>query len=492
MELADEIGIPTGFDELLKVTSGKKLKDVETVAKREKKGYEKEQAEINPRIDEIEKGCKGYATEVNTKEIDGKRNAVKMKIGQLDSKRAKLFGAEKERQQTIETINTLKRQQIERESALASDTSGVVGLVQEKAEMQTALNGINSDIQQQQISLASYVGDRDRALKRLNGIVSVRDQADVDIAAKVAKLTEAIENVVDTCPTCDRPLDESKIAEAIEAVKAQIETAKAKSKESIEAIQHDGNEAVADIKLAKTSIENVEAVIQNLSAKLEKTEAANADRIKEIDRLIHRNEPPAKENDNEWKVFALKIQGFEEKLGDSVADVLQGIDTERIGLLEEVAAYDMTLASGDRLAADKKRIDDYKAREKELAQLIADIDNRLEQIDQYGKAESELIEKAVNDKFKHVEFKLFKEFQNGEVEPYCVATYKGVSYPDLSTGQRIYIGVDIINVLSDHFDISVVLFIDHSESLTMPIEANSQVIKLQAAEGVKELVTVAT
>ena len=486
------IPTPQEFEELLDEMTGRSFEGHRKIQIKDRKLLEDELKEINPRIDELQRGCKGYATEINTNEIDGKRNAVKMKIGQLDAKRKTLFDAEQERQTTIEQINSLKQQQIARERVLVTDTSGVTGLVQEKAEMQTAMNNINSDILQQQNSLKSYVGDRDRAINILNGIVSIRDQADVDIAAKVAKLTEAIENVVDTCPTCDRPLEESKIAEAVEAVKAEIETAKAESKESIEAIQKDGNEAVADIKLAKTCIENVEANIQNLSAKLEKTEAANATRIKEIDRLIHRNEPSSKENDTDWKVLAVKIQGFEEKLGDSVSDVLQLIDTERTDLLEDVVAFDKTLASGDRLTEDKKKIDDYQLREIELAQLIANIDNTLDKMGEYEKQESLMIEKAVNDRFEHVKFKLFKKRINGGFDPDCYVTLNGSS--DLSTGEKIFAGIDCINTFSKHFDILPPLFIDNAESVTesnMPIVYKGQVIKLQAAEGVKELVIVA-
>ena len=461
IEIAGSIGVPAGFDDLMDSITGKSMDDAETVAKREKKAYEKERDAIPIQINEVQLGCKDYATEVNQKELDGTRIGLKSKIGQLDRKRDKYLGSEQERQSTIATTNLLKMQQIERERVLVNDTSGVGDLFKEKIALQEAAGEIKKDIQSQQMSVTAYTQDRDTATKKLAEIREIYTTAEET-------------PIVDTCLACNRKLETD-----------QIETVKAQNEKTTDDLADQGNEAKADVKTAKLCLENAESVVKSLQEKLAKAE--NSDRLKEIDRLIERNEPPKKENDNAWKVLALKIHGHEESLGDSVADVLQEIETERSGIQTEVEKINSTLNNADRLASDTARITELSNREKELTQLIADIDKMLEQIDEYGKAESDLIEKAVNGKFDHVEFKLFKQFQNGEVEPYCVATLGGVSYPDFSRGEEILSGIDIINVLSVHFDMSVVLFIDNAESLTFGIEAKSQVIRLVAAPGVTEL-----
>jgi hypothetical protein len=98
-----------------------------------------------------------------------------------------------------------------------------------------------------------------------------------------------------------------------------------------------------------------------------------------------------------------------------------------------------------------------------------------------------MITAAVNDLFKVTEFKMFKELLNGGLEECCEVTLKGVPYSDMSTGEGIYVGTDINNVLSGHYGYSVPLFIDHAESLSLPVKSNSQTIKLFMQEGVKEL-----
>jgi len=62
-----------------------------------------------------------------------------------------------------------------------------------------------------------------------------------------------------------------------------------------------------------------------------------------------------------------------------------------------------------------------------------------------------------------------------------------VPYADMSAGQKIFVGIDIINVLSAHYDTSIPLFIDHAESLTLPIEATSQIIELHAQKNITKL-----
>ena len=130
---------------------------------------------------------------------------------------------------------------------------------------------------------------------------------------------------------------------------------------------------------------------------------------------------------------------------------------------------------------------ELEAREKELAQLITDIEEMLQAIQQYKRDESNKITDAVNGMFKAVTFKMFDIRLNEEIKECCEAVYRGVPYADMSFGQRIYCGIDIINALSEHYDLSVPLFIDHAESMTLPITCKAQTILLRAQDGVKEL-----
>jgi hypothetical protein len=149
---------------------------------------------------------------------------------------------------------------------------------------------------------------------------------------------------------------------------------------------------------------------------------------------------------------------------------------------------DKTLANADNIATTTARIKELGEREQELSQKIADVEKQLHEIDEYKKSESELIETAVNNKFKYTTFKLYEYHFNGEIKDTCIATYEGKDYCDISRGEKIRVGIDIINVLSEHYKTSVCLFIDNIEALSFDVEAKSQWIGLYMKKSYMEYV----
>ena len=65
--------------------------------------------------------------------------------------------------------------------------------------------------------------------------------------------------------------------------------------------------------------------------------------------------------------------------------------------------------------------------------------------------------------------------------------YQGVPYSSLNNGARINIGLDIINVLSEHFGFEAPIFIDNREAVTRLIPTRAQVISLIVSELDKNL-----
>jgi hypothetical protein len=170
-----------------------------------------------------------------------------------------------------------------------------------------------------------------------------------------------------------------------------------------------------------------------------------------------------------------------------MSEQLEAIEAERKAKEAELTTINTALSQADSIKKGRARIAELEAEEKSLAQKIANIDKQLQEIQDYQQEISSIVESAVNGKFSHVKFKLFNNLINGSIEDCCEATLNGVPYPDCSYGQKILIGIDIINVLAEHYEYSVPLFIDNAESLTIPIEAKSQTIKLFAVDGIKGL-----
>ena len=65
--------------------------------------------------------------------------------------------------------------------------------------------------------------------------------------------------------------------------------------------------------------------------------------------------------------------------------------------------------------------------------------------------------------------------------------YEGVPYMNVNNGQRINLGIDIINTLSMAYGVKVPLFVDNAESVTRLEHCCSQIIRLVVSENDKEL-----
>jgi len=285
------------------------------------------------------------------------------------------------------------------------------------------------------------------------------------------------------CSTCGQILPEDKI----------VELGKHRQ-EALEKIVELGNTQKATIEewtkqldIANQELEKLRTQSRKEQTELIEVEEYKEQRFVEIDEMIANRETIKPEDDEIWNTICNSICEAEKHIGKPVSEQLEEIELVRTNKFNRLANLNKVLAQADRMDKDAIRVVELEEREKELAQLIAGADSQLADISKYEKIESQFVEAAVNTKFQYTTFKLFKELINGSMEPCCEAVLCGVPYSDLSTGQQILVGIDIVNVLSEHYEVSAPLFLDHSESLTLDIKPKGQTIRLFADKNVTEL-----
>ena len=475
LDIAGEIEQPEGFDGLLASLKGRSVDEYKKVLAEQKKRHDKERDEINPRIDEILKGLE-HPAEDKTK-LAMRRDKFKEAIERLKKARQKLHEQETARQGINTKITSLTMQKNERVGELKNDTSGIQKLLDFKARIakdvaqaeqlvQTAENEINIAVNK----VGAVQSEQETLMRTLN---ETRDE----IKASEADPAES------TCYACKQKLPANKVKEN-----------EAKRQDWIDELKQKGDSLKKDVaakdKLIKALDNNITLFTkthEQITSEL-KQARKNADaRLRLIDELIKDRPTIPPEQDETWNKIVAEISKLESELGKPVEKQLTAIDSERTSAQTELEGITEALAQADRMAKDRARIKELEAREKELAQAIADCEKLLADIEQYKALQSTEITAAVNDLFAVTEFKMFKELLNGGLEECCEVTLKGVPYLDMSTGEGVYVGVDINNVLSEHYGYSVPLFIDHSESLSLPIKSKSQTIELFMRKGVKQL-----
>lgn len=124
------------------------------------------------------------------------------------------------------------------------------------------------------------------------------------------------------------------------------------------------------------------------------------------------------------------------------------------------------------------RIIQLKNKQSELAQEIAGVEKELFVVERFNKLKIQNLEESVNSRFKYVKFKLFETQINGGESEVCEVLVDGVPFSSANTAGKLNAGIDIINVLSEFYQINAPIWIDNRESITDLIETNSQIINL--------------
>ena len=475
LDIAGEIGSPGGFDKLTDELNGRSIEDYKKVLASQKSKLKKDQDGINPRIDELQRGLNDYAG--TDRGLEGKRSDVQSKIDDLDTNRKALLEQETTRQESIAKLNKFEAAKITREAELKSDTSAVqvhyiklVGLEKALADKKRLLANIECN-----------KGIRQTEIKAIDTQIKTQTATTKNIADEYNNTKNHTED--STCYACGQDLPAEKLEEIESKRKeklTEISNRGRESKDLVDKLRVEREQLLADLQRIKEAHAKVLSDAQY-------QEESNADQIALLQEKIDNNEGLPKDKDDVWQAICQNIITIKSKIGDPVSNQLAAIETTRKGLSEQLNKLNTSLAQADTMEKNAKRIKELEQQEIEIGQKIADIEGKLSMIGDYKKAESALIESSVNKKFKHVTFKLFNVLLNGEIEDTCVAIYKGTPYPDMSTGEKIFVGIDIMNVLSAHYGILAPLFIDHMESLTMPIGATCQTIGLFAKKGIEEL-----
>ena len=266
------------------------------------------------------------------------------------------------------------------------------------------------------------------------------------------------------CSHCGQELKD----EALETAKKMFNQAKA---EKLKAINAKG----LSLKQANGVYEKRIAVIED-EIKLfdvDKTKANSS--IKSVQNDIKAIDEQKVDNDSEYKDIQTEISGLKLPSENDTREVKEQIKTygnNIAGLNRSLQKFD------DNLALDTRNIE-LEGSAKDLATKIEQAEGDIALCDLFTRTKTGLLEHNVNEFFDITKFKMFQEMLNGEIRDVCIAMVGGVPYThNLNLGHRVMADIDIIKTLSKHYDVSLPIFVDNSESVTVLPDIDTQIIKL--------------
>lgn len=279
------------------------------------------------------------------------------------------------------------------------------------------------------------------------------------------------------CPTCKR------IFENVDEIKANLQSNFNKNKiaelSEIEKQAGKLNELIATL---QKSIDNDQSEIDSKKALIAEKEQITFEvpATKTIDEIL--------EIMPEYRVLKAKKELLKANLPTEIEDVnTSELDTQRKLIFDEIIKIKEQLTIETQIEKSNGRVKELEAEMIEKGQKIADLEKEVYTIDRFTRKKIELVESAINAKFSYVKFKLYNQLINGGEEECCITLINGVPYNSANYASRINAGLDIINVLSQHYDVYAPVFIDNRESISSIQPMSTQVINLIKETGTTKL-----
>lgn len=382
-----------------------------------------------------------------------------------------------EEQANLQAVSTsggsldARNKKMELESELSSKRASYLS----GSQLTTAnLSSDLSDVKLEYNQVSSEIELNQQVISQLTKAIQVDEDTRSKLLTQYHELdAQTFDESSLVCPTCGREYTEDKQAE----IKAKFNTDK--STEMAEIVKN--GKAVAD-RIKETQLK--------LDTKTDDYEALK-DRIGRL--IIQRNKLQAEYDKRTASIVPFEsttvYQDLQKQIDECDQEIQSGagantsakqdVQTKIDKINQGITDVNNELAKYDTAAKQQDRIKELKQEEKKLKHTYAQLDKQSFMLDEFVRTKVKVLEKRINSLFGIVNFKLFENQKNGELADICEAMVDGVPYStDLNNAARINAGLDIINTLSKHYQVTAPIFIDNAESVNRIIETNAQQIKL--------------
>lgn len=288
------------------------------------------------------------------------------------------------------------------------------------------------------------------------------------------------------CPTCHRDLPEDKVQQLREEFNLN------KSRRLAE-INAEGK-----AKASKDMIADVEAQISATKEGLLTLEAEHSRLLEEI-KTAEQATPQASivpfEEQGTYTALAAELADLEKRRENDSQEVFacsKVLDSQIADLEKEIVDLSEKLSRFKAVESLKGRMDALLQREKELSKEWERIERGEFLCQLFIRAKVMRLNDRINSYFENVRFRLFVDQINGGVKEDCEVMIPSpdgrmVPFAFANNAARINAGLEIIDVLSRAWNVSLPVFIDNAESVTKIRKTQTQAIRLVVSEKDKSL-----
>lgn len=345
-----------------------------------------------------------------------------------------------------------------------SELSSATGIARTEADSASeALRRATDALQQSRMYVDAYAAKADRATKR-------RDELRERYKAVRSKTFKG-----DTvCPTCGQQMPESMISKARERFDAMWRA-------ELEDIKRQGQEAAQEAEQALADRDRQAGEIAELEKRVQEAQEARAAAMQKVKGM--RVEPDFEANTHLQELLRQR-EGLEAGT-DGENTELAVFEKRKRDLQAAIDRNAALLAQRDAGVEVEKRIAAHEARQREVGAQLTETERLIILLERFVTDRCSALETSINSHFPTLRWKLFDRQINGGIADCCECLIPCdgamVSYSSANTASQINADVEIVNVLSEHYDIEVPLFVDNSERVNVLAHTNTQLITLSVS-----------
>ena len=459
------------------VLDGRTVEEYLAVAKAQKRKIDGEIKEIPGRIDEVSRMRPDIPEGMDEGELSRKLGELKAKKEGLERKKAAAPDtAVIEVQKQIAEVETQLAQ--ERAAWMKAGAEEMDRANRKRADAASVVEGGKKTLRR----LEDQKYEKQELVKRMKEMR--------EIVLEEWKKEKAREwGGSDVCPTCGQKLPQ----EQIERAAKQFNLQKAKK---LEDITQRGKQFSQDkIEKLEQEIKELESSIGMQKQAIEKDSFLEQEAAQKYAEAQERYRPEMFMQTQQAVDLRAKIEGLQDRI-ECVGGAEEGIDlalegqiSEVDGKMEELQALLSDIRHADEL---DQRKEDLEGREKELAAQYETVEHGIFLCEQFSRRKAELLDEKVNGRFSSLKFRLFQTQVNGGIADDCEALIPcgqagPVPFKSANNAARINAGLEVMDVLAQHFGVSLPIFIDGAEGCTSIRPTQAQQIRLYVSEKDKEL-----
>lgn len=398
----------------------------------------------------------------------------------------------KENAESIERINGMIA-----EAKAASGSSGVtmqlVALEQESASITRQITNDWTEGKRHLEKRRDEASDDLRRAMELNSAAKARRER---IAEQLARATEQRDALrasyisvkserfvwVDgerICPTCGQALPEAKVQAAREAEEKRFN---AEKKAKLEDIKRRGADAAQEVESFTAALDGLDVTITEMTNRTEEAKQRRDAVSEEI-----KNYPTAPDYRENSRVEELRkqIAELQAKMIESPEEKVAELIERRAELQAQMDEKKSIIARRDAGVETEKRIAELEQQQKNIGVALAELEQLIVLAEKFITDRCAALEESINGCFPTIRWKLFEQQINGGITDVCncqIPCDTGlVAYESANTAAQVNADLEIINVLSKHYDVYIPLFVDGAESVNVLAHTDSQLITLSVS-----------